>query len=343
MVHVFYDQAFDTLFSRHDATKEAFKRQRYTDLEIYEFKRIFGIFCLITYIEQISEFTESTVGEFIKRAGKIAGVKLRPDAFLKDIMNSVCVLQRDGLSIVFSHRSFQEYFCAYSFLKLSNDEAREVALRLSDRGSDNVMPMLFEMNKSFLEDVYFIPMMELTKDFLTAMGPETEIKEIIEFLGCGVIVQVLSGVKNRHKGKVHGYIQVAQGNEAFHFVYWLARLYDQYKSETSVLITVNEEESLSLRRLLPNIAEDNVAAVYNMPHGLRYMRLAAEAGGRWRQDNEEGAANFLSWLGESRFSAVFRGRVLAAKRIIEDLRSSRDVHRREVLSLLRRGDSRGVT
>jgi predicted NACHT family NTPase len=127
-IHVFYDQAFDTLFSRHDATKEAFKRQRYTDFEIYKFKRIFGIFCLITYVEQATEFTESTVREFIRRAGRIAGTRLKPDAFLKDIMNSVCVLQRDGLSIVFSHRSFQEYFCAYSFLKLSNDEAREVAL-----------------------------------------------------------------------------------------------------------------------------------------------------------------------------------------------------------------------
>jgi predicted NACHT family NTPase len=207
-IHVFYDQAFDTLFSRHDATKEAFKRQRYTNFEIYEFKRIFGIFCLITYIEQITEFTESTVRDFIKRAGKIAGVRLRPDALLKDIMNSVCVLQRDGLSIVFSHRSFQEYFCAYSFLKLSNDEAREVALRLSDRSSDNVMPMLFEMNKSFLEDVYFIPMMDLTKEFFIKADDEVEIKDIVEFLECGIIFQMLSRNRNhRNKEKIRGYIQ----------------------------------------------------------------------------------------------------------------------------------------
>ncbi len=123
-IHVFYDQAFDTLFSRHDVTKEAFKRKRHTSYPIDEFKRIFGVFCLVTYIEQETDFTDATIRENLKKAGKIARVAIDADDFLRDLMDAVCVLQRDGLSIVFSHRSFQEYFCAYAFLRLAREEAK---------------------------------------------------------------------------------------------------------------------------------------------------------------------------------------------------------------------------
>jgi hypothetical protein len=120
-------------------------------------------------------------------------------------------------------------------------------------------------------------------------------------------------------------------------------MYSDDSSRFSALFVTSEEEIVKLQNLLPGMLEDDVAVLYDARHHLRYMRLAREPGSRWIQDNEGGAANFLSWLGESSFSGVFRGGVLGAKRIIEDLRSSRDVHRREVLSLLRRGHSRDAT
>ncbi len=66
-IHVFYDQAFDTLFSRHDATKEAFKRERNTKYSIDVFKRYLSYLCLITYNENKTDFSEtSCLKDFLK-------------------------------------------------------------------------------------------------------------------------------------------------------------------------------------------------------------------------------------------------------------------------------------
>src|SRR5208337_2155943 len=136
------------------------------------------------------------------KAAKIARMEIDADSFFRDIMDAVCVIQRDGLSIVFSHRSFQEYFCAYSFLRLSRDEAKPVALRLGQRRRDSVISMLFEMNRSFLEDTYVIPMGERTTQFLSEINAGSKVPNILEYLGCNVIVQCVRRSKKAKSTKL---------------------------------------------------------------------------------------------------------------------------------------------
>jgi predicted NACHT family NTPase len=270
-IHVFYDQAFDTLFSRHDATKEAFKRERYTTYPIDEFKRVFGIFCLVTYVEQETDFTDATIRENIKKAGKIARVSVDADGFLRDLMDAVCVLQRDGLSIVFSHRSFQEYFCAYAFLRLSREEAKPVALRLSERRRDNVIPMIFEMNRSLLEDVYVIPMMEHTGAFFAKLQDKTKIREILDYFNCGLIVQLIN--RKELKGKMVSkgvYVQVAQGNSAFDFLYWILSVYGNKKKLVAMELMTKETDFQYLMEteLLTGDTNRSAALFYSPPADL---------------------------------------------------------------------------
>lgn len=109
-VYLFYDQAFDTLFSKHDAVKEAFKRRMHSGLPIDVFKRYFSYFCLLSYFEQKYEFSDTELADYFKRGVNIEGVTLDAELFMRDLLESVCILQRDGLKVVFSHRSFQEFF-----------------------------------------------------------------------------------------------------------------------------------------------------------------------------------------------------------------------------------------
>lgn len=50
--HIFYQQAFETLFHKHDATKEVYARKRFTSLPIDQFRNILGAFALITYLAE---------------------------------------------------------------------------------------------------------------------------------------------------------------------------------------------------------------------------------------------------------------------------------------------------
>jgi uncharacterized protein (DUF433 family) len=150
-LHIFYDQAFDALFFKHDASKEAaFRRKSHTGLPIDEFKRILSCFSIATYIKERFSFVESQIKEDIIKASEIAKVTIDPGRYLNDLLESVCILQRDGIQIVFTHRSFQEYFAAVFIDKCSTavDKMLDVLCR---RTNDIVLQLVFDMNRSRIE------------------------------------------------------------------------------------------------------------------------------------------------------------------------------------------------
>jgi hypothetical protein len=162
-VHVFYDLAFATLFSKHDALKEAFKRERYTKLSIDVFKRQLSALCIITYRDEKLSFNESELLEYIEKSNRLNDVRVDSQAFMRDLMESVCILQQDGIEISFSHRSFQEYFAAVYLGNMSTDKLRLLLPQLTFRDTDAVIVMLNDMNHDLFEEAYVIPMIKKAK------------------------------------------------------------------------------------------------------------------------------------------------------------------------------------
>ncbi|WP_225770141.1 NACHT domain-containing NTPase [Inquilinus sp. Marseille-Q2685] len=160
-IHLFYGQAFETLFLKHDAAKEGFQRQRFTDLTLDLFRKCFAYFCLFTYHAEMFEFSESELAEYIAKASKATSIKLRTDEYRKDLIESICVMQKNGLDIQFTHRSFQEYFTAVCLSDyLSDTHCGAVLNHVYNRLSDNTVRMLFEMNKDKVERTFIIPNLE---------------------------------------------------------------------------------------------------------------------------------------------------------------------------------------
>ena len=81
-VHLFYDQAFDTLFYKHDAVKELYQRKMYTNLTGDIFRKFFSLFCLVSYYDQIFEFSDEEVRKYIKKGIEIDGGSVDVDLFL---------------------------------------------------------------------------------------------------------------------------------------------------------------------------------------------------------------------------------------------------------------------
>lgn len=156
-MHLFYDQAFDVLFSRHDALKEIYRRDKRCSLQIDRFKSVFSAFCLLTYNDSKFEFSESEMLEYIKRAAKICSDDFRHEDFMDDLLDAVNVMHRDGLKFVFSHRSFQEYFSAYCILRLDEQKAGQIIAKISEKDSDDVLEMLYDMNKNFFQRLFLDP------------------------------------------------------------------------------------------------------------------------------------------------------------------------------------------
>ncbi|MBL4585600.1 MAG: hypothetical protein JKX84_00875, partial [Flavobacteriales bacterium] len=109
---IFYNQACEALFQKHDALKGAFKRARETDLDIISFERVISAFSLLTYAESKITFSSIEALEYLEKSKSISGIEFSASCFLKDLLQAVCLMGEDGLFITYTHRSFQEYFVA---------------------------------------------------------------------------------------------------------------------------------------------------------------------------------------------------------------------------------------
>jgi hypothetical protein len=157
-MHLFYEQAYETLFYRHDAWKDVgFQRVHYCDLAIDEFKRVLATFCMASYKKSIYKFTLTSILTLIKQAADFERIDLKQEEFLKDLVESVCILQNDGLEYSFTHRSFQEYFAAAFICQDPAVPLLPLIDSIAVRRSDAVIPMAAGMNRTLIERLWVIP------------------------------------------------------------------------------------------------------------------------------------------------------------------------------------------
>lgn len=158
---IFYDQAYQALFQRHDANKGGYNRQKLTNLDIQDFSRVFSLFSLQTYENRLFKMPKTESLSFIEKSRDNLHKDFNSEDYLDDLLKAVCLLVEDGLDIAFSHRSFQEYFVAIYISKAPP----EIQEKLIDRywkniRSDNVIKLLLEINPELVERLLFIPKLE---------------------------------------------------------------------------------------------------------------------------------------------------------------------------------------
>ncbi|NVH61949.1 hypothetical protein HQ621_13655 [Pseudomonas simiae] len=155
---LFYSQAYEALFQKHDATKGAFSRSRSTNLDILDFSKVFALFSLLTYDNRLFRMSKMDCLKFIEESKKRVGGDFDRKDYLQDLLGATCLLVEDGLQVAYSHRSFQEYFVSLYIL----GESFEAQCVLLDRfwdptGSDSIITLLYEQNPAMVERVLLIP------------------------------------------------------------------------------------------------------------------------------------------------------------------------------------------
>lgn len=154
-IHLFYEQAFLTLFHKHDAYKNQFKRKSYTSLDSNQFKKVFATFCYLTYTKQMYSFNEKNLHEFIDKALQYCKLNnIKSELYTKDLIQHVCLIHQDGLNYTFTHRSFQEYFTAYFIAFYVNENKIYQACETIYNSNYSLMPIyvIFELKKEIVEN-----------------------------------------------------------------------------------------------------------------------------------------------------------------------------------------------
>ncbi len=157
-MHLFYQQAFDVLYQRHDSYKSGgFTREFKTKLSEDVFKRIISYFCLVTYYGEEFIFSREGAILSLKKAIELFGARADASDMLDDLNLCVCFLIQEGLQYVFSHRSFQEYFAAYCMAIVVPDRIEQLVPKFLRRTNDQVVLLLADMSPEIFRRNYVVP------------------------------------------------------------------------------------------------------------------------------------------------------------------------------------------
>jgi hypothetical protein len=198
---VFYNQAYEVLFNRHDANKGGYKRQRLTNLDIQDFSHIFSLFSVQSYDKRLVKMSRSQCLELINNGKNMVEFDFESEDYLTDVLSAVCLLIEDGLEISYSHRSFQEYFVAL-FLLSAKPEIRDglIDRYLSKVTSDIIFSLMYEMNSDLLERIVIIPQLE---EMFEAIGVKRKVGIThaykflkLQFNGIGIDTKYLMAFSN---------------------------------------------------------------------------------------------------------------------------------------------------
>ncbi len=83
--------------------------------------------------------------------------------FIYDLTTNMCLMFYEDGRYQFTHRSFQEYFCAFHFSKAKPEKIRAAGLRFETRQNsyhDKTFNMLYDMIPEKIEEYVFVPFLE---------------------------------------------------------------------------------------------------------------------------------------------------------------------------------------
>lgn len=199
----FYEQAFEALYSRHDLTKSGFKRKFYCTLDKYEFIRLISYFSLITHYRSLLEFDGSQLVEAIDKAKFVESIEVDSDDFQQDLLESVCILKKEGNTFSFTHRSFQEYFSAYCISRVASKNVEKIFSSLARRYNDQVLGMVYDQDPYTFREKYVIPLYKKYQDFFDSPISESSIFQFFD--ACRGSFQIrLKSQLNEREIEYHG-------------------------------------------------------------------------------------------------------------------------------------------
>lgn len=178
-MHLFYEQAFLTLYNKHDSFKSLYKRKILSKLSLDDFKKVLEIFCLYSFCERNYYFENKEIKKYLEESIKVSKIQVNADDFLNDLLDAVCLLQRDGLGFTFTHRSFQEYFTASFLVNKTMSGKFHLFEKISSLSlQDTVIDMVQEMNQNLLEKEWVIPKIDSILKSINSISESNPYKEL---------------------------------------------------------------------------------------------------------------------------------------------------------------------
>ncbi|WP_316786480.1 NACHT domain-containing protein [Pedobacter frigiditerrae] len=148
----FYDDVYGALYKHHDLSKDGFKRNKKSNLDIQDFRLVLRQLAYDTAKIVKVEYNEQDLVKYIHEAKvKCVGLDFKENDFIEDIEANVPLFVREGSILKWAHKSLQDYFAA-EFIGTSKDKEKIIQLIYESRKENylNIIDFLYEIEyKSF--------------------------------------------------------------------------------------------------------------------------------------------------------------------------------------------------
>ena len=157
--HLFYSQVFDALYESHDLSKGAYEREKNCGLDIDDFKKVLRHLGYFSFKDGLGiEYTKDKLIELIELSKKESEIPFQASCFLEDLITTVPLFVRDGLSYKWAHKSLQEYFVARFINEDSDSERTKILLAMYNskniQNYINIFDIFYDINlKAFIHTI----------------------------------------------------------------------------------------------------------------------------------------------------------------------------------------------
>jgi hypothetical protein len=106
----FYEELFQVLLVRHDASKLGWRRKRASGLNDRQIQQVFEAFCFAVRRKRLTFVDVSDARELVGESSKNCAIPVDGDLFLEDIKKITCLVIQEGKKIEFVHASVPQFF-----------------------------------------------------------------------------------------------------------------------------------------------------------------------------------------------------------------------------------------
>lgn len=182
----FYEELFQILLTRHDASKLGWQRNRKTKLNAREIQQIFETFCFATRRQKLVVIDHDTAVNISKGCLQDAGLTSDAQHVIDDIKRVTCLLLEEGKKFQFVHSSVQEFFAA----RYVKTRTEPVAASFYKQLTDKSMWIYWQEELLFLKQIdsyrsakyFFMLDLEKTLKYLLNQNTLTPSEAAIKYL-----------------------------------------------------------------------------------------------------------------------------------------------------------------
>jgi hypothetical protein len=161
----FYNEVYTALYQDHDLSKDSYKRNKNSRLDIQDFRLVLREFANHTAKKGEIDYENTKAIQYLTECkSKLPFLSFKEVSFVEDLLTTVPLFIKEGNNIKWAHKSFQDYFAAeYITNHPKKDLIINYLINKDVRKYQNIIELVIELDPNLIRH-YVIP--SILKDLI---------------------------------------------------------------------------------------------------------------------------------------------------------------------------------